>query len=108
MSDDYFIPANIDPDILEYSDRDYLWPNASAALVRYIADNQLQLPQNIRKIFPYRQQDYMLLDQSARRNLELTETIRDRSYKGSLLWVMDRTKTSMVAVAAQLARTAFT
>lgn len=95
LSDDYFIPANIDPDILEYSDRDYLWPNASAALVRYIADNQLQLPQNIRKIFPYRQQDYMLLDQSARRNLELTETIRDRSYKGSLLWVMDRTKTSM-------------
>ena len=95
LSDDYFIPAGIDSDILAYSDADYLWPNASAALVRYIADNQLQLPRNIRKIFPYRQQDYMLLDQAARRNLELTETIRDRSCKGSLLWVMDRTKTSM-------------
>ena len=93
--DSYFNPEGLDTEILEYSAADHLWPYASAGLLRYIAENQLQLPQNIRKIYPYKQQDYMLLDQSARKNLELTETIRDRTHKGSLLWVMDQTKTSM-------------
>ncbi len=93
--DSFFSPAGLSPTQLEFGPADHLWPNASAGLLRYIAENQLQLPQNIGKIYPYSQQDYMLLDQAARRNLELTETIRDRKRKGSLLWLMDKTKTSM-------------
>lgn len=93
--DSYFNPKDFPGDLLDFSENDYLWPYASAGLLRYIAENHLQLPQNISKIYPYKQQDYMLLDQAARRNLELTETIRDRSHKGSLFEVIDRTKTSM-------------
>ncbi len=93
--DSFFNPKDFPRDLLDFSEKDYLWPYASAGLLRYIAENHLQLPQNISKIYPYNQQDYMLLDQAARRNLELTETIRDRSHKGSLLDIIDRTKTSM-------------
>ncbi|HHU07712.1 MAG TPA: DNA mismatch repair protein MutS [Clostridiaceae bacterium] len=93
--DSYFNLMDLNGDLLKYGEKDYLWPNASAGLLRYIAENHLQIPLNIGKIYPYKQQDYMLLDQAARRNLELTETIRDHSHKGSLLEIMDRTKTSM-------------
>ncbi|NLJ94055.1 MAG: DNA mismatch repair protein MutS, partial [Clostridiaceae bacterium] len=48
-------------------------------------------------IKPYNVEQYMILDQTARRNLELTETIRDRKRKGSLLWAIDRTSTAMGA-----------
>lgn len=93
--DSFFNPKDFSRDLLDFSEKDYLWPYASAGLLRYIAENHLQLPQNISKIYPYNQKDYMLMDQAARRNLELTETIRDRSHKGSLLDIIDRTKTSM-------------
>ena len=50
---------------------------------------------HILKIEYYSVNKYMSLDAIARKNLELTETLRDRSKKGSLLWVMDKTSTSM-------------
>ena len=50
---------------------------------------------HISSIEYYSTSKYMVLDSIARRNLELTETIRDRSKKGTLLWVLDKTATSM-------------
>ncbi|NLB50625.1 MAG: DNA mismatch repair protein MutS [Clostridiaceae bacterium] len=74
-----------------------LWPRASAALLTYLEDTQKQVPEQIGEIKPYLLQDYMLLDRASRTNLELTETIRDRKRRGSLLWAIDRTKTAMGA-----------
>ncbi len=48
-------------------------------------------------IIPYLTSRYMLLDSSTRRNLELTETLREKQKEGSLLWVLDKTKTAMGA-----------
>ena len=53
------------------------------------------MPQNLNKIVVYETRKYMALDINARRNLELTEKMRDKSKKGTLLWVLDRTNTSM-------------
>ena len=74
-----------------------LWSAATAALLNYIESTQFTLPDDLKTIKPYQQDAFMILDQNARRNLELTETLRDRQRKGSLLWAIDRTKTSMGA-----------
>lgn len=71
------------------------WSKASAALLHYIEKTQLTLPAHIKAIAPYELHTFMLLDQAARLNLELIETIRERNRKGSLLSVLDCTKTSM-------------
>ncbi len=52
---------------------------------------------NITHIYPYLANTYMLLDSATRRNLELTETLREKQKRGSLLWVLDKTKTAMGA-----------
>ncbi len=72
-----------------------LWASASAGLLSYIAKTQQQIPDNIGQVTVYDTADYMALDRSARRNLELTETLRDRKRQGSLLWAVDRTVTAM-------------
>ena len=64
-------------------------------LMQYIQNTQKQMPQNLNKIVVYETRKYMALDINARRNLELTEKMRDKSKKGTLLWVLDRTNTSM-------------
>ena len=74
-----------------------LCANASGALLYYLEQTQKSSLAHIQKIVPYKLEEYMVLDMATRRNLELTETIRDRSRKGSLLWVLDRTMTSMGA-----------
>ena len=51
----------------------------------------------MRAITPYITDKYMLIDSSTRRNLELTETMREKGKRGSLLWVLDKTKTAMGA-----------
>ena len=51
----------------------------------------------LRQITPYITDKYMLIDSSTRRNLELTETMREKAKRGSLLWVLDKTKTAMGA-----------
>ena len=48
-------------------------------------------------IRPYAAEKYMLIDSSSRRNLELVETLREKQKRGSLLWVLDKTKTAMGA-----------
>ena len=64
-------------------------------LMNYIEGTQKQVPQNLSHITFYEQQKYMALDINARRNLEITEKMRDKSKKGTLLWVLDKTSTSM-------------
>ena len=64
-------------------------------LLTYILETQKTNLDHINKIILYNNTKYMCLDINARRNLELTEKLRDKSKKGTLLWVLDRTSTSM-------------
>ena len=70
---------------------------ASGALLQYLYQTQKSTLNHFTHIIPYHTGKYMLLDSSTRRNLELTETLRDKNKKGSLLWVMDKTQTAMGA-----------
>ena len=68
---------------------------ATKLLLTYIRETQKVDMKHISNIEYYSSEKYMALDMIARRNLEITETIRDRSKRGSLLWVLDKTSTSM-------------
>ncbi|MCQ6560189.1 DNA mismatch repair protein MutS [Paenibacillus mendelii] len=70
---------------------------AVSLLTGYLDETQKRSLSHVRRIRVYEPNQYMILDPFTRRNLELTETVRDRSKKGSLLWLLDRTKTSMGA-----------
>ena len=65
------------------------------ALIEYIEQTQMTSLDHINKITIYQISKYMSLDMNARRNLEITEKMRDKSKKGTLLWVLDKTSTSM-------------
>ncbi len=65
------------------------------ALIEYIEETQKTSLDHINKITIYQLSRYMSLDINARRNLEITEKMRDKSKKGTLLWVLDKTSTSM-------------
>ncbi len=69
--------------------------SAINGLIKYIEDTQKTKLEHINKITIYTITKYMALDISARRNLELTEKLRDKTKKGTLLWVLDKTATSM-------------
>ncbi len=68
---------------------------AAGALMQYLYETQKTSLTHITHIYPYLSSRYMLLDSSTRRNLELAETLREKQKKGSLLGVLDRTKTAM-------------
>ncbi len=68
---------------------------AAGSLLQYLYETQKQDMKHITHIYPYIASRYMLIDSSTRRNLELTETLRDKQKRGSLLWVLDKTKTAM-------------
>lgn len=70
---------------------------ASGALMQYLLETQKTQLSHITHITPYLASRFMLLDSSTRRNLELTETLREKQKRGSLLWVLDKTKTAMGA-----------
>ena len=70
---------------------------AAGALLQYLTDMQKSDITNITHIYPYLASKFMLLDSSTRRNLELVETMRDKQKRGTLLWVLDKTKTAMGA-----------
>ena len=70
---------------------------AAGALLQYLYDTQKTDLEHFTHIYPYLTSRYMLLDSSTRRNLELTETLREKQKRGSLLWVLDKTKTAMGA-----------
>ena len=65
------------------------------ALTEYLKETQMTNLNHINKITIYSTEKYMSLDINARRNLEITEKMRDKSKKGTLLWVLDKTSTSM-------------
>ena len=68
---------------------------AAGTLMQYLYDTQKNTLNHLTHIYPYLTSKYMLLDSSTRRNLELCETLRDKQKKGSLLGVLDKTKTAM-------------
>ncbi|MDR1017391.1 MAG: DNA mismatch repair protein MutS, partial [Lachnospiraceae bacterium] len=71
---------------------------AAAALIKYIKETQIDFSiDQIRHVKTYNSTSYMHIDRATRINLELTETIRDKNKKGSLLWVLDKTKTAIGA-----------
>lgn len=70
---------------------------AAGSLLIYLKDTQKSDLAHLTRITPYTDGKFMLLDSATRRNLELTETMRDKQKKGSLLWVLDKTKTAMGA-----------
>ena len=72
-----------------------LWSQAAAALLTYLTETQRAQPGHLKPVKPYLLSEFMNLDPNARRNLEITETIRDKSRRGSLLWAIDRTVTAM-------------
>lgn len=70
---------------------------AAGALLKYLLETQKTSLDHLTKLTGYVTGKYMLLDSSTRRNLELCETLREKQKKGSLLWVLDKTKTAMGA-----------
>ena len=71
--------------------------NCAGAIARYLFETQKDMSPKYNKIEIYELSDYVLIDYSTRKNLELTETIREKNKYGSLLWVLDSTKTNMGA-----------
>ncbi len=69
-------------------------PSAGAVL-KYVYDTQFSTAEYITRLNPYSISEYMVIDTSTMRNLELLESMRDKEKKGTLLWVLDKTKTAM-------------
>ena len=70
---------------------------SAGAMLQYLLETQKNSLSNLTHITPYAAGRYMMLDSSTRRNLELCETLREKQKRGSLLWVLDKTKTAMGA-----------
>ncbi len=75
--------------------KDELRTRAAGALIRYMEDTQKMSLNNNIKVSYYKFDEYMAIDAASRRNLEISQTMRDKQKKGSLLWVIDKTITSM-------------
>lgn len=104
LGDEYFDEGN-STDILSRKlgadalpgDSTELCLNACGALMAYLEQTEKAGLEHIQKITPYKIEEFMVLDLATRRNLELVETMREKNRKGTLLWVLDRTMTSMGA-----------
>lgn len=70
---------------------------AAGSLLQYLYETQKTSLKHLTEINPYSTAEYMIIDTSTRRNLELVETLREKQKRGSLLWVLDKTKTAMGA-----------
>ena len=70
---------------------------AAGAVLGYLYETQKSNLEHMATIVPYHVGQFMILDSSTRRNLELVETLREKQKRGSLLWVLDKTKTAMGA-----------
>lgn len=70
---------------------------SAGALMKYLTEIQKSSLEQFNHVQPYLNGNFMLLDSSTRRNLELVETLREKQKRGSLLWVLDKTKTAMGA-----------
>lgn len=81
----------------DYKNADESELYSSNALINYILETQKASLSNINKIDFYNIVDYLVMDANSRRNLELTETMKEKRKKGSLLWIIDKTVTAMGA-----------
>lgn len=70
---------------------------AAGALLQYLYETQKNALTHLTHLTPYNSGKYMVIDSATRRNLELLETLREKQKRGSLLWVLDKTKTAMGA-----------
>jgi DNA mismatch repair protein MutS len=68
---------------------------AAGGLLEYLEDTQKENPVTLQKLRTYTVTDYLIVDNQTRRNLEITQTVRDGTFHGSLLWALDRTSTAM-------------
>ncbi|ADI63721.1 DNA mismatch repair protein MutS [Trichormus azollae] len=68
---------------------------AAGGLLEYIEDTQKQNPVPLQLLHTYSLTDYLIVDHQTRRNLEITQTVRDGTFHGSLLWALNRTTTAM-------------
>ena len=94
IKDLYTIVDSFDKEKEELNDED-LTLTAINGLVNYFTETQKVKLEHINKIKIYEVQKYMSLDINARRSLELTERMRDKTKRGTLIWVLDKTSTSM-------------
>ncbi|MDT3699538.1 MAG: DNA mismatch repair protein MutS [Thermincola sp.] len=74
-----------------------LGQRAAGGVLAFLKDTQKNALTHFNRLLPYTTENFMLLDNATRRNLELTQTLRDHQKKGSLLWVLDSTVTAMGA-----------
>lgn len=68
---------------------------AAGGLLEYVEDTQKDHPVSLQRLRTYTVTDYLIVDSQTRRNLEITQTVRDGTFHGSLLWALDRTSTAM-------------
>ncbi|MBE9036148.1 DNA mismatch repair protein MutS [aff. Roholtiella sp. LEGE 12411] len=68
---------------------------AAGGLLEYLEDTQKEHPVTLQRLRTYTVTDYLIVDSQTRRNLEITQTVRDGTFHGSLLWALDRTNTAM-------------
>ena len=68
---------------------------AAGGLLEYVEDTQKENRVSLQRLRTYTITDYLIVDQQTRRNLEITQTVRDGTFHGSLLWALDRTSTAM-------------
>ncbi|MBH8565230.1 DNA mismatch repair protein MutS [Nostoc sp. CENA67] len=68
---------------------------AAGGLLEYLEDTQKENPISLQRLRTYTTTDYLIVDHQTRRNLEITQTVRDGTFHGSLLWALDRTSTAM-------------
>src|SRR3989339_203348 len=69
--------------------------SSAVYILNYLEETQKTALKHVNKIVPYRINQYMFIDSQTRKNLELVQTARDKSFKGSLLWVLDHCSTNM-------------
>lgn len=96
---DEFAESNLKAQFSNYAEinMNSLLKSCANGLLRYIMDTQKIMLTHLDELEYYNVIDFLSIDLNSRRNLELTETLRDKSKKGSLLWVLDKTSTAMGA-----------
>lgn len=95
VSDPVAVTAHVKPFFDQFQTDWDLARTASGLLLGYLDETQKSVRTPVNRITCYTLEQYMAIDSASRRNLELTETMREGRKKGSLLWVLDRTTTSM-------------
>lgn len=95
VSDPVAVTAHVKPFFDQFQTDWDLARTASGLLLGYLDETQKSVRTPVNRITCYTLEQYMAIDSASRRNLELTETMREGRKKGSLLWVLDRTATSM-------------